>query len=138
VIPTIISQALTSSHIKLGSLDPVRDLTFVEDTVRGFLLAGENKTVIGQTLNLGSGQAVSIGDLARQILSIIGRDVAIQTDPRRIRPEGSEVMRLISDASLAKKALGWEPIVSLDDGLRRTIGWVKDHLDRYKAEIYNL
>lgn len=138
VIPTIISQALTLDRIKLGSLDPVRDLTYVEDTVRGFLLAGEKKEAVGQTLNLGTGRAVSIGELVRQIISIIGRNVSIETDPQRIRPEASEVLRLVSDPTRAKEVLGWEPGIELGDGLRRTIAWMRDHIDSYKAEIYNL
>ncbi len=138
VIPTIISQALTSDRIKLGSLDPVRDLTFVEDTVRGFLLAGEKLAAVGQTLNLGTGRAVTIGDLANQIISIIGRNITIETDAQRIRPEGSEVLRLLSDPSRAKRSLGWEASVDLAEGLRRTVAWMREHLDRYKPEIYNL
>jgi len=138
VIPTIISQALTGDRVKLGSLDPVRDLTFVDDTVRGFLLAGEKEEGIGQTLNLGTGQAVTIGDLAKKIIAIIGRPIRIETDAERIRPQGSEVMRLLSDPSRAKKALGWEAQIALDEGLRRTIDWIGKNLDRYKPEIYNL
>jgi NAD dependent epimerase/dehydratase len=138
VIPTIISQALTRDRVKLGSLDPVRDLTFVDDTVRGFLLAGEKESAVGQTLNLGTGQAVSIGDLAQRIIALVGRPVTIETDAQRVRPQGSEVMRLISDPSRAKQALGWSAGVTLDDGLRRTIDWIKANVDRFKAEVYNL
>jgi dTDP-glucose 4,6-dehydratase len=138
VIPTIICQALTGDRVKLGALEPVRDLTYVEDTVRGFLLAGEMESGIGQTFNLGTGQGVSIGDLARKIIAIIGRAVAIDADPQRVRPEGSEVMRLISDPSRAGKILGWSPAVGLEDGLRRTVEWIRMNLDRYKTEIYNL
>jgi len=138
VIPTIISQALTSDRVKLGSLDPVRDLTFVDDTVRGFLLAGEKDAGIGQTLNLGTGKAVTIGDLAKTILSIIGRPAKIEADPERVRPAGSEVMKLLSDPSRAKSLLGWEAQVSLEEGLRRTVEWIGKNLDRYKPEIYNL
>jgi dTDP-glucose 4,6-dehydratase len=138
VIPTIISQALSSDRMKLGSLDPVRDLTFVEDTVRGFILAGNKPEAAGQTINLGTGRAVSIGDLARHILSIVGRKVLIESDPQRIRPDGSEVMRLLADAGRAKNALGWEATVSLEDGLQRTVDWMRNNLARYKPEIYNL
>lgn len=138
VIPTIICQALTADTIKLGSLDPVRDLTFVEDTVRGFILAGEKAAGSGATLNLGSGQAVSIGDLAARIVGLIGRKQKIVTDAQRVRPEGSEVMKLISDSSRAKQMLGWSAETGLDAGLERTIDWLKGNLDRYKAEMYNL
>lgn len=138
VIPTIISQAIAGDRVKLGSLDPVRDLTYVDDTVRGFLLAGDRESAVGQTLNLGTGQAVSIGDLAKKIIALVGRAVTIETDVQRVRPEGSEVMRLLSDPSRAKQALGWAANVNLDDGLRRTIDWMKQNVGRYKAEIYNL
>lgn len=138
VIPTIISQALAGDRVKLGSLDPVRDLSYVDDTVRGFLLAGEKESAVGQTINLGTGRAVSIGELAKTIIAIIGRKVAIETDAARVRPEGSEVLRLISDPSRAKQALGWASEVNLEDGLRRTVEWMKSNADRYKAGIYNL
>jgi dTDP-glucose 4,6-dehydratase len=138
VIPTIISQALIGDRVKLGSLDPVRDLTFVDDTVRGFLLAGEMDSGIGHTLNLGTGRAVSIGDLAKSILAIIGRPVNIEADPGRMRPPKSEVMKLLSDPSRAKALLGWEAQVNLEEGLRRTVEWIGRNLDRYKSDVYNI
>jgi dTDP-glucose 4,6-dehydratase len=138
VIPTIISQALTSDVIKLGSTDTVRDLTYIDDTVGGFILAAEKTSALGQTINLGTGQAVSIGDLARKIVALVGRGQKIETDPQRIRPEGSEVMRLISDPGRAKQLLGWTAETGLDTGLERTIAWMRKNVDRYKAELYNL
>jgi dTDP-glucose 4,6-dehydratase len=110
----------------------------VDDTVRGFLLAGEKTEAVGRTLNLGTGRAVTIGDLAKQIIAIIGRNVTIETDAQRIRPEGSEVLRLLSDPTRAKQSLGWEANVGLEEGLRRTVSWMRDHVGRYKPEIYNL
>lgn len=138
VIPTIISQALSGEKVLLGSLDPSRDLTFVEDTVRGFLLAGDCPSAAGQVLNLGTGRAITIGELARKIIEFVGRPVEIQSDAQRVRPQGSEVMRLLSDPSKAKKTLGWEAAIDLEEGLRRTIDWMKANRDRYKTEIYNL
>lgn len=138
VIPTIISQALTSDRLRLGSLDTVRDLTYVDDTVRGFLLAGEKEAGIGRTLNLGTGSAVTIGDLAETILGIVGRKLPIETEPQRIRPAGSEVQKLISNPSAAKLVLGWEATITLEEGLRRTVEWMRNNVDRYKPEIYNL
>jgi len=138
VIPTIISQALSGDRVRLGRLDPVRDLTYVDDTVRGFLLAGEREEGVGRVLNLGTGKAVSIGELAKKIITLVGRAVALETDPDRVRPEGSDVMKLLSDPSQAKKVLGWEASIGLDEGLRRTIDWMRQHLERYKPEIYNL
>ncbi len=138
VIPTIISQALAGDRVRLGTLDTVRDLTYVDDTVQGFILAGEKESAVGQTLNLGTGKAVTIGDLAKKIFAIIGKPATIETDPQRVRPEGSEVLRLISDPSRAKQALGWSAAIDLEEGLRRTIDWMKKNSDRYKAGIYNL
>lgn len=136
VIPTIITQALTRDRIYLGNLEPRRDLTYVSDTVEGFLLAGGAEDVIGETINLGANEEVSIGDLAQTIIRLVGRSVEIVTDEGRFRPEKSEVMRLWSDNRKAKRLLGWEPQVSLEDGLRRTIEWIADHLDRYQVGEY--
>ena len=136
VIPTIITQALTRDRIYLGNLEPRRDLTYVSDTVEGFLLAGGAEDVIGETINLGANEEVSIGDLAQTIIRLVGRSVEIVTDEGRFRPEKSEVMRLWSDNRKAKRLLGWEPQVSLEDGLRETIAWITEHLDHYQIGKY--
>jgi len=136
VIPTIITQALASETIRLGNLETTRDFTYVDDTVRGFLLAAEAADVVGQTFNLGSGAEISIGDLAHKIIRILGRPVEVKLDRERLRPEASEVLRLLSDNSLAKQRLGWEPEFSLEQGLERTIAWVREHLDRYRVGSY--
>ncbi len=136
VIPTIITQALTRDTVRLGNLDATRDLTYVGDTVAGFLAAGETPDIVGSTFNLGAGSEISIGELAEKIIAQIGRPVRLEIDPARLRPKKSEVERLISDNSLAHTRLGWSPQVSLDDGLARTIAWIRDHLDRYRPETY--
>lgn len=136
VIPAIISQALAQSKIQLGNLNTRRDFTYVSDTVRGFLLAAEAKDVEGQVFNLGTGEEILIGDLAQKIIRMVGRPVELTVDPERLRPEPSEVMRLISDNSLAGKRLGWKPDVSLEDGLEQTIAWVRAHLDEYRIGTY--
>lgn len=136
VIPTIITQALTSDKVYLGNLTPRRDLTYVSDTVEGFLRAGSSRGVIGETINLGANGEVSIGDLAETIIRLIGRPVEIVIDKERFRPERSEVMRLWADNRKARQVLGWEPRVSLEDGLRWTIEWIKEHLDRYQVGKY--
>jgi nucleoside-diphosphate-sugar epimerase len=87
-------------------------------------------------MNLGTGQEITIGELAQKIIQKIGRPVEITSDPIRLRPERSEVMRLLSDNSLARKTLGWEPEVGLDDGLDQTIGWIKEHLDHFNIGNY--
>ena len=136
VIPTIITQALASETIQLGNLETTRDLTYVNDTVRGFLLAAEASGVVGQTFNLGAGKEISIGDLAHKIIQMLGKPVQIVQVPERLRPEASEVLRLLSDNSLARQRLGWEPEMDLEQGLESTIAWIREHLDRYQIGEY--
>lgn len=136
VIPTIIAQALANDEIRVGNLDTTRDFTFVSDTVNGFLCAASAEGVDGGTFNLGCGQEISIGDLARKIIERVGRPVKIVVDPSRFRPEKSEVLRLISDNRLARAKLGWQPQVDLDEGLDRTIAWVRVNLAHFKPGIY--
>ena len=138
VIPTIITQALTGDCIRLGNLDARRDFTYVRDTVNGFLRAAVAPNVLGQELNLGTGADISVGELAEQIIRLTGRPVEIATDSERMRPEKSEVRRLLSDNGLARRALGWEPAYSLEDGLRETIAWIGDHLDFYHVGRYEI
>lgn len=136
VIPTIITQALAKDEIKLGNLSTTRDFTFVTDTVNGFLRAAEADGVEGGVFNLGTGEEISIGDLAQRIIRRVGRTVRITEDSQRLRPEASEVMRLLSDNSLAVQRLGWRPQVTLDQGLDLTIAWVRENLDRYRVGTY--
>ena len=136
VIPTIITQALTKETIHLGNLETVRDFTFVRDTVSGMIKAALAEGVEGQVLNLGTGHEIRIGELARKIIQKISRPVEVIVDSERLRPEGSEVLRLISDNSLARKLLGWQPETSLDDGLDQTIDWIKSHLELYRIGTY--
>jgi len=136
VIPTIITQALAGDTIKLGSLTTTRDFTFVADTVRGFLCAAEAQGVTGQAFNLGVGAEIAIGDLAERIMQRVGRVVPVVADSDRLRPEASEVLRLLSDNSLAVQRLGWNPTYTLDQGLDLTIAWIRDHLDLYRVGTY--
>lgn len=136
VIPTIITQALTLSTVRLGSLNPTRDFTFVDDTVAGFLKAAETPDVEGEVFNLGTGEEISIGDLAKLVIRKIGRPVKIVLTPERLRPERSEVMRLIADNRLTRERLGWQPGVTLDQGLDRTIDWISRNIERYQPDIY--
>ncbi len=138
VIPTIITQLLTNNQVKLGDLTPTRDLNYVEDTVDGFLKMATVPEAIGEVINIGSGKEISIGDLAHKIMQIMGKKVPIVTEEIRKRPEKSEVRRLVADNSKAHKILGWKPMFSLEDGLKRTISWIEKHLDKYKPNIYNL
>lgn len=138
VIPTIMSQALTQPQVRLGNLDARRDLTYVMDTVDGFLKAAEAPGVEGETFNLGTGREVSVGDLAREIITLVGRPVEIVVDSSRLRPPKSEVQRLLADNRLAKDRLGWQPMVELSEGLRITLAWVAAHLDRYQPNQYQV
>jgi len=136
VIPAMITQALTSDVLHLGNLDARRDFTYVNDTVRGFLLAAQTQGIEGMTFNLGSGQEIRISDLAEKILRLVGRSVRIEVENQRLRPGNSEVQRLLADSSLAHQFLGWSPSTSLEDGLNATIAWIRQNLHRYRLGVY--
>ena len=136
IIPTIIVQALSSSELELGNLDPVRDLTSAFDTAQGFIAASKSEKMLGEVVNLGVGEGVSIGELVKRIGKLLGRKLAVRKDPNRVRPPASEVMRLISNNAKAKSLMGWAPTVDLDTGLKATIEFVEKHLVDYKAELY--
>lgn len=136
VIPTIITQALTGSAVRLGNLDARRDFTYVSDTVQGLLRAATTPGIEGETIHLGSGNDICIGDLAHQIFNLLGRSLEIQGDSQRLRPEKSEVQRLLSDNRLAKRLLGWEPQVDLSQGLSATIAWIRQHQELYQPGAY--
>jgi dTDP-glucose 4,6-dehydratase len=138
VIPTIITQALMKDEIHLGSLTPRRDFTFAADTVDAFLRVAESPQTIGQELNVGSDADISVGELASKIIHLIGRDIQITTDAQRVRPERSEVGRLWADARKANELIGWKPQVSFDEGLKRTIEWIKEHLHLYRVGHYEV
>jgi NAD dependent epimerase/dehydratase len=138
VIPTIISQALTGEVVRLGSLFPVRDLNFVSDTVAGFLKVAESPQAVGEVINVGSGKSVSIGELAEKIVAIVGGEKQIVTEAARVRPETSEVLELLCDHRKAKALLGWQPQVSLEEGLEWTVRYIKDNLSYYKPDVYNV
>ncbi len=138
VIPTIITQALTRDEVHLGALDPVRDLNFVKDTVNGFIKIAESDRSIGEVINIGCGQGITIGDLAAKIFKLLGKEAKIVTDETRLRPPKSEVFKLICDHRKAKQLLNWQPTYTLDQGLEETIAYVRENLDLYKSELYNL
>jgi len=136
-IPTVIAQAITRDKIVMGSLTPVRDLTFVKDTAEGFIKVGLCDKVVGQVVNLGIGHGRTIGEVVKTILKILGKeDMPIEQDPRRIRPTKSEVMRLISDNKIAKEICGWRPKYSLEAGLGETVEWIKRNVDIYRPDDY--
>jgi dTDP-glucose 4,6-dehydratase len=138
IIPTIISQTLTRPEVKLGSLDPSRDLLFVTDTVDGFIRAASVDAAIGQEINVGTGVGVTIGDLAKKIFEIAGKSPRIVTDEQRIRPAQSEVMRLLASNVKAREVLGWQPRVTLEEGLKQTVAWIREHLDAFRPDDYTV
>lgn len=137
VIPTIISQALTGSEVRLGNLTPVRDLTFVRDTVAAFLAIAGSDAALGQTVNAGAGSGITVGDLAGKILSLLGKQVPIVVEEDRLRPDASEVFELVCDNRKATAMLGWAPTVKLDAGLSEAIDFVRSHPDLFKPGIYS-
>ncbi len=138
VIPTIITQALTLDEVRLGALTPQRDLSYVTDTVDGFVRMATHDAAIGQEVNIGADATISIGELAQKILGIIGRDLPIVSDEQRMRPAGSEVLRLWADNRKAGQLIGWRPQVSLDAGLARTVEWIRGNLSRYRPGVYEV
>jgi UDP-glucose 4-epimerase len=137
VIPTILAQLLSGrTVVRLGNVAPRRDLTFVSDTVRGFLAAGLCPGVEGQTIQLGTGRAESIAEVFHAACVACGVEARIEEDPARVRPAQSEVMVLQSDPSRARQLLGWESIVTLETGLAETARWVEANLDRFRPDSY--
>ena len=136
VIPAIITQCLVGSSVQLGNLHTTRDLNYVSNTVEGFLLAATKPEASGQTINIGSGYEISIGELTKLIAKVMGKSITIETDERRVRPKDSEVERLLADNTLAQSLLGWKPTISLEEGIEHTIDWIGRHLERYRPSVY--
>lgn len=139
VIPTIISQILAGkTEIKLGSLTPTRDFNFVKDTAEAFIKVAESERTIGEVINAGSNYEITIGDTVKKIVNIIGKDVKILCDDERIRPENSEVNRLWADNTKIKELTGWKPNYTIDSGLCATVEWIKNNMQYFKTDIYNV
>jgi NAD dependent epimerase/dehydratase len=138
VIPTIISQALVRDEIHVGSLHPMRDFTFVDDTVEGFVKIAEAEQVIGEVVNLGTGTMVKVGDLIRLVGKLVGKELHAVSESDRLRPENSEVLKLQSDNRKARELIDWVPQVLLEDGLRRTITWITEHPSLYQPDQYTV
>lgn len=139
VIPTIITQLLSGKEeIKLGSLDPTRDFNYVKDTVNGFIAILESQNTIGEEINIATQQEVSIGQLAKELVRQINPNANIICDTQRLRPANSEVERLLGANSKIKQLTGWAPQYNLEKGLGETIKWIKQNLDKYKIDIYNI
>ena len=139
VIPTIISQLLAGKkEIKLGALSPTRDFNYVKDTVAGFISIAESDRTIGEEINIATQNEISIGELASEIISQINPDARIICEEERLRPEKSEVNRLLGSNEKIKRLTGWRPQYSLKEGLQKTIDWVKENNAIYKTDIYNI
>jgi len=138
IIPTLITQALALEEIKLGNTEARRDFTFVTDTAEAFMKAAQIQEAVGKVFNIGSGQEISIGELAQIIINTIQSTAKIVVDETRVRPSGSEVNRLLADNRLAKEILGWEPQVSLELGIKKTVAWIATHLDRFQIGKYQI
>jgi NAD dependent epimerase/dehydratase len=138
IIPAIIIQALRSRRIRLGSLTPKRDLTFVKDTVRGFLAASITPEIEGETIQLGSECEVSIQELVDYIGKILRKKLEVVLEAGRRRPKTSEVERLFASSQKAKELLAWQPEVSLMSGLEKTVQWFRGRADLYKAGVYHV
>lgn len=139
VIPTIISQILSGkTEIKLGSLIPTRDFNYVKDIVEAFIKVAESDNTIGEVMNAGSNYEISIGDTVKKIIKLIGKDVQIFCDEERVRPENSEVNRLWADNAKIKKLTGWSPRYNIEEGLKETILWIRNNMQYFKTDIYNI
>jgi dTDP-glucose 4,6-dehydratase len=136
IIPTIISQALSRPVVKLGRLDPRRDLTYVKDTVAGFAAIAECDAALGRVVNIGRGEDISIGELVETIGRRLGRPIHVESESQRIRPAASEVERLLAGTELARRLWGWEPQYSLERGLDETIAWVRENVHRFRVDAY--
>ncbi len=136
IIPTIISQALVRPEVKLGRLDPRRDLTYVKDTVAGFIAIAGCDSALGRVVNIGRGEDISIGELVELIGRRLGREIVVRSEEARHRPAKSEVERLLAGTALAQSLWGWKPRYSLEAGLDETIEWVRTHVDRFRVDSY--
>lgn len=136
VIPTILAQGIAGRTIELGSLHPVRDFLFVEDTVSAMLAFAAWDEAPGALLHFGTGHAVSVGELVRLAGEVLGRELEVSLDEQRVRPDASEVERLLCDATAARERLGWRPEVTLEEGLARTARWIEQNLARYRPDVY--
>jgi len=141
IIPTVITQlAVGKKEIKLGALTPGRDFTFVADTVKAYLAAARAENITGETVNIGFGKDIPVGELAVKIAGLMNKEIAIVEDKERLRPENSEVQRLVCDRVKAGQLLGWSPEIPLEQGLKETIAWFTNekNLAGYKTDIYNI
>ena len=138
IIPTLIVEMLSNDKIQLGSLHPIRDFTYVSDTVEGFLKTAETDDINGEVINIGSAQGISIGKLAEKLMKMMNKKITIESEEKRVRPPQSEVNQLICNNNKARELIDWQPKMSLDEGLEKAINWFKANTGEYKSKIYNI
>jgi len=138
VVPTIVAQCLAGDVVRLGNQWPKRDLNYVSNTVDGFIRGATAPEAVGQTINLGSGCEVTIGELVQMVAKIVGWPVRVEEDGERKRRQGSEVERLLAANGLAMTLLGWKPRVTLEEGLHLTIDWIREHITTYRPGVYTI
>jgi len=138
IIPTLIVEMLSNDKIQLGSLHPIRDFTYVTDTVESFIKAAEADDINGEVINIGSAQGISIRKLAEKLMKMMNKKITIESEEKRVRPTKSEVNQLICNNNKAKELIDWQPKMSLDEGLEKAINWFKANAGKYKSEIYNI
>jgi nucleoside-diphosphate-sugar epimerase len=138
VLPSVIAQALAGSDIKVGSTTTTRDFNYVGDTVRGFMLLAASDAALGRAVIIGSGREISIADASETIVRVVGNENRIVHDDQRVRPEKSEVNRLLADIALARELVGYEPQVSFEEGIRRTVDWMAEHLEVFRPHAYSV
>ena len=136
VIPSVITQVIAHGTVYIGATHPTRDLTYVDDTVDGFIKVAECPETIGKVTNLGTGVEVSVRELIDKVSAIVGKETKVVFDPARLRPARSEVERLVADTARVRELTGWKPAIALDEGLRRTVAWISDHFSQYRPESY--
>ncbi len=139
VIPTIITQLLSGKkEIRLGSLTPTRDFNYVKDTVNGFLEISRSEKTIGEEINVATQHEISIGELAEEIIRQINPEARIVCEEQRLRPTNSEVNRLLGSNKKIMELTSWRPQYTLSEGIAETIDWLKDNMDFYKPDVYNI
>lgn len=139
IIPTIICQLLNGQgKIKLGNTTPTRDFVFVKDAVNGFIEIHDSEYLFGETINIGTNTEISIGNLTRLITRIMDKKIEIVSDEQRVRPDKSEVERLVCNNRKILEYTNWKPEYDLESGLYLTIEWTKQNVGLYKSEIYNI
>ena len=139
VIPTIITQLLGGrQQIKLGLLSPTRDFNYVKDTVSEYIAIAESDRTIGKEINIATGKEISIGDMAKVIIAQLNPKAEIICEEERLRPENSEVNRLLGSNQKLKELTEWKQKYSFEDGIQETIKWFEQNLDKYKIDIYNI